>query len=134
MPSVMKTPTPKPINALLVSIFVFINGVMTFKAMDGIRSGLVKREDEYGFGWIGVEGENVLVVHTNQAKELFVGAVPGSQPDDFWRMPVEQAPLLEVRILSDDGEPIDPGVIPDVLVREPEQAALSNVRASREHG
>src|SRR5579875_1789772 len=48
--------------------------------------------------------------------DAFRGAVSDFQPDDLWRRAVEKTPLVEVRILGDDGEAVVARKCPHCLV------------------
>lgn len=65
-----------------------------------------------------------------QAKGLFNGcrrAIPTANPDHFGWMAEEEAPLMKVCILGDDGQALLDGVLPHSLVAGLGQSHVSDV-------
>ena len=74
------------------------------------------RKHEYRPKRISVEGADVLLVRSDELNKLLPRAVSNPEPNKLRRIAVKQAALLEIRVLGDDGEPVDACMLPNVFV------------------
>ena len=84
--------------------------------------------DQHGLQWIRVEGMHSMLVCCDELHQSLPGAVTDAKPNDLRGMPVEQTSLLKVRVLSNEDEPVIPRIIPNSLVRKPQQPTFTEVR------
>lgn len=56
---------------------------------------------------------DLLLVIEQQAEHIPLGFVAALEPDDLRRIAIEQAELMKIRVLGDDGEAVVFGLAPD---------------------
>jgi len=62
-----------------------------------------------------------------QSLDILSGSIASSKPNDFWRVSVNDASFVKIRILSYNGKAIVPGIIPNFLIRDLMQTKKVNV-------
>ena len=87
-------------------------------------------EDENRLEWIRVQRVKILLVSGDEPDKLLSGAVADAHPDELGRMVVQQAALMKVGILRDEGRAVGRCILPYILVGLTEQAALANACAA----
>jgi hypothetical protein len=69
-------------------------------------------------------------MRSDELKQLLPPAITDPQPDHLRRRAVEQAALLKVRVLGDDGKAVGARILPNVLIGLAAQSAFTNVGAA----
>lgn len=83
------------------------------------------------FPRISIKRVNVLLVFRQEINQIIARAIANSEPDEFWRMAVEQTALLEVGIFGNDGKTVITRVLPNLFICCALESAIPQVQAAR---
>src|SRR5574341_1544976 len=86
---------------------------------------LSERENEEGSLRVGLEGVDLCVLTTEEAKDGLCPGIANRQPDDLSRTTVEETELSEVIVLGEDRITLLPGSLPNHVVRNPGSASCA---------
>ena len=74
---------------------------------------------------------NILLVSYHKSNDLITAAVTDAEPDKLWWLSVKQASLVEIRVLGHDCETIRSRILPNLVVANALQSAVTDVNAVR---
>jgi hypothetical protein len=109
---------------------MFGNGVAAKRRLQGklfVIQGISTINDEERGLVITDEPYDLGIPPTQHVLDLTRSAVPKAQPNDLWGCAQEQASLMEIAVLRDDGKPVRPSVSPNALIVRRRQPGGSDV-------